>query len=248
MNPIILSDIPFRPDTSGLLKQLRIGADSDEAETVFRLAEQAATVAHPRAMYGLAFVEAAGDDTITIDGVTFKSRVLRVNLDGARKVYPFIATCGMELEMWANGITDPFERYCAEGVKQMALGAAIAAMSRHLDALYSPGDTSTMNPGSLADWPLAEQRKLFAVCGDPQAAIGVSLTKSLLMVPTKSVSGIRFASAERFENCALCPRVDCPGRRAPYDQALFDRKYRQADADSATCAECGNSLTAAQMM
>lgn len=248
MNPITLSDTPFRPDMSALLQHLRTDAGSDEAEVVTRLAEQAVAVARPRAMYGLAFVEAAGDDTVTIDGVTFKSRVLRVNLDGARKVYPFITTCGMELEAWADAISDSLERHCAETIKQMALGAAIVAMGRHLDALYSPGDTSTMNPGSLADWPLAEQRKLFAVCGDPQAAIGVSLTKSLLMAPAKSVSDIRFASAERFENCSLCLRIDCPGRRVPYDQALFDRKYRQADADSATCAECGNGLTAEQMM
>ena len=248
MNSIILSDIPFSPDPSALLKQLRVAADSDEADAVRQLASQAGAVARPRALYGLAFVDSVSDDTITVDGVTFKSRVLRVNLDGARKVYPFVATCGMELETWADSISDPLERYCAEALKQMALGAAIAAMGRHLDTLYSPGDTSMMNPGSLADWPLAEQRKLFAVCGDPKAAIGVTLTNSLLMVPTKSVSGIRFAAQEHFESCALCPRPDCPGRRAPYDQALFERKYQQASADSALRAMSGNELPAEQMM
>jgi len=46
-----------------------------------------------------------------------------------------------------------------------------------------------MNPGSLEDWPLTEQRVLFALLGDPQAAIGVRLTDSLLMCrPRRSLA------------------------------------------------------------
>ena len=85
-----------------------------------------------------------------------------------------------------------------------------------------------MNPGSLADWPLSEQRVLFALLGDTQDAIGVQLTSSLLMVPTKSVSGIIYPTAETFASCQLCPRRGCPNRRAAYDPQLFEQKYRQA--------------------
>jgi hypothetical protein len=52
------------------------------------------------------------------------------------------------------------------------------------------------------------------------------LTESLLMVPVKSVSGIVFANEEEFASCQLCPREDCPGRKAPYDPGLYERKYR----------------------
>jgi hypothetical protein len=72
---------------------------------------------------------------------------------------------------------------------------------------------------------LSEQRAVFAALGDVQAAIGVQLSDSMLMIPAKSVSGIRFPTTESFESCQLCPRVDCPGRRAPYDSGLYDRKY-----------------------
>jgi predicted transcriptional regulator len=83
-----------------------------------------------------------------------------------------------------------------------------------------------MNPGSLTDWPLREQRALFSLLGDVQATVGVELTNSLLMVPTKSVSGIFFPAEESFASCQLCPREACPNRRAPYDPELYDRKYR----------------------
>jgi len=36
-------------------------------------------------------------------------------------------------------------------------------------------------------------------------------------VPLKSGSGIWFPSESHYENCMLCPRTDCPNRRAPYD-------------------------------
>ena len=66
-----------------------------------------------------------------------------------------------------------------------------------------------MNPGSLADWPLREQRPLFGLLGNVRAAIGVTLTPSLLMTPTKSVSGILFPSEETFASCQLC-HADVP--------------------------------------
>jgi hypothetical protein len=85
-----------------------------------------------------------------------------------------------------------------------------------------------MAPGSLTDWPLREQRPLFALLGDTEALVGVRLTDSCLMLPNKSVSGIRFPTEKHFESCQLCPRPDCPGRRAPYDADLYDRRYRQS--------------------
>ena len=86
-----------------------------------------------------------------------------------------------------------------------------------------------MTPGSLPDWPIEEQESLFAVLGDTQASIGVALSESLMMVPEHSVSGVVFPTEARFESCQLCPREKCPGRRAAYDEGLYDKKYRKTD-------------------
>ena len=133
----------------------------------------------------------------------------------------------MELEDWSNSIDDMLKGYWAEAIKRMALGSAMNALAEHLMEHYRPGRTSSMSPGSLADWPIQEQRTLFKVLGNTRDSIGVQLTDSFLMIPTKSVSGIWFPTETTFESCQLCPRTDCPGRRAPYDKDLYDKRYRQ---------------------
>ena len=83
-----------------------------------------------------------------------------------------------------------------------------------------------MTPGSLEDWPISEQRPLFEILGDIQDAIGVQLKDSLMMSPVQSVSGIIFPTEATFESCQLCPRENCPGRRAAYDKNLYEKKYK----------------------
>ncbi len=53
------------------------------------------------------------------------------------------------------------------------------------------------------------------------------MTDSCLMIPIKSVSGIFFPNADKFESCQLCEREHCQGRRAPYSEELV-RKYEEA--------------------
>jgi len=72
-----------------------------------------------------------------------------------------------------------------------------------------------------------QQRELFTLLGDTRGPVGVELTETCLMVPVKSVSGIFFPSETHYENCQLCPRETCPGRRAPYDSDLYARRYAQ---------------------
>jgi hypothetical protein len=82
---------------------------------------------------------------------------------------------------------------------------------------------AAMNPGSLADWPIHEQRPLFRLIGDTESAIGVRLQPSLLMWPTKSVSSIFFPTSSDFVSCQLCPRQGCPNRRATYQASKMEQ-------------------------
>jgi hypothetical protein len=192
------------------------------------MVDEAQAIGKPKAMYRIGYIESRGDDDVTVDGVTLTSRVLRVNLDRVHRVFPYVATCGTELEELSKSKDDMLEQYWIESIELFALGAATRAVNRDVNERYRPGQTATMNPGSLQDWPLIQQRPLFTLFRSPQASIGVQLTDSLLMVPKKSVSGIRFATEHGFESCQLCPRPSCPGRRAPYDSGLYARKYQLA--------------------
>jgi hypothetical protein len=231
MKPVIIDDIPYKADRAALFRRLRISDDGEQAAEVDRLIAAAESVARPRALYKLAFIDERGDDYVSVDGIHFRSRVLSVNLSQAHRVFLYLATCGPEIEAWAHGLEDLLHRFWADAIQESALRSASRALHREIVDRYRPGKTSTMAPGSLSDWPLGEQRPLFRSLGDTRDAIGVSLTDSMLMTPAKSVSGIRFPTSDSFESCQLCPRISCPGRRAPYDSGLYARKY-EAPRDS----------------
>jgi len=226
VEPIVLDDIPFHVDRKALARRLRMSPDSEQWAEVSDLLEEAEAIGRPKALYGLAYIDSRGDDYVVVDGQRLTSRVLRINVGDAHRVFPYLATCGQELEAWGEALTDVLQSFWSEAIREAALHTAMAALVAHLNATFAPGKTATMSPGSLADWPLKEQRPLFSILGDTEALVGVQLLSSYLMVPSKTVSGIRFATEEAFESCMLCPRPDCPGRRAPYDPKLHEERYR----------------------
>ena len=240
MDPILLDDIPFDVDVSELFERLHVGEGSERAGDLARLVEDARSVGKPKALYKPAFVESRNDDTVVIDGVTFRSRVFRVNVDHEDRVFPFLATCGRELDEWSSGFDDMVYAFWADTIKMMAVDAAVRALGGHIDERYQPGPTSRMSPGDVPDWPTEEQASLFALLGDTEQLIGVELTGSFMMIPTKSVSGVRFATDSGFDSCQLCPREKCPDRRIPYDSSLYDRKYRELSSHvpQTSCREC----------
>jgi len=233
MQPIILNDIPFELDTARLMDSLHVAADSDAAAELHVLIEEAQAIARPKALYRVAYISSKSNDGVVVEGVCLSSRVLRVNLEHAHRLFPYLATCGTELDDWSQTKEDVLLQYWAEEIKLMALRAAQRALNAHLMAHHAPGKTSTMSPGRVPYWPLTQQRQLFELLGNTEDAIGVRLTGSCLMVPNKSISGIRFPTEESFETCQLCPREGCPGRKAPYDAGLYDRRYRLASGQAA---------------
>lgn len=226
MDTVILDSIPFDADERGLMDLLRLKPGTPTAAEFASALAQARELARPKVAFGIAEARVSGHDETVIDGVLFTSRILRVNLETASVVFPFIATCGHELDEWSQGMTGTLKAFWADSIMLMALGLAVAEMESHLKGRLGDAPLSTMNPGSLADWPLSEQEGLFRLMRDAASAIGVQLTEKLVIRPLKSISGISFVSEERFSNCSLCPRLTCPSRRSPYDAALYARRYR----------------------
>lgn len=226
MQPVVLENIRFQPDLDSLKKKLRVRDGGGWADRFTRLVEEAQAIARPRALYGVAYIDERSESSFVVDGIAFKSRVLRVNLESAHRIFPFLATCGTELHEWAAAQDDILQRYYADEIAEAALRQALGALREHLKERYRLGRTSTMSPGSLPDWPIQAQRPLFALFGRAEELLGVRLTGSLLMIPPKSVSGIRFPTEQTFASCQLCPREGCPSRQAPYERELYGKRYR----------------------
>lgn len=226
MEQRILENITFKVDRRKLFETYHIEEGSDDSKRIDQLIIEAEKIAKPKAIYKLSTIDEKTENTVFIDKMKFTSRVLRVNLDEVHRAFPFIVTCGMELEEWSLKITEMMEQFWVDSMKEQAVLQAYQAVQNELENRYHLGITSTMNPGSLEDWPVKEQVPLFSLFGDPKKLIGVTLTDSFLMVPIKSVSGIIFPTNGQFESCQLCPRKNCPGRRAPFDPGLGESKYR----------------------
>lgn len=225
-NCILLDDIQFQVDKALLLKRIHIEPESEDGAQVMHLVEQAEKIGRPKALYKLSSIETKGEDYVHVDGVKLTSRVMRVNFEDINRVFPYVLTCGRELYEWAAGLDDILENYWADIIMEMALAAASKHFHAHLEDKYHLGKFKAMNPGSLQDWPISQQKELFSILGDVKQSIGVELTDSCLMLPMKSTSGIVFQTESNYENCQLCPREDCPNRRAEYNEHLFEAKYR----------------------
>lgn len=225
MDPIILNDIPVQVEEEKILEKLGVKEKPRFAEAISQMIGEARVIGRPKAMYKPAFVDSKGEDYVVIEGIKFTSRVLRVNLDSVYRVFPYVVTCGLELADWASSFKNVLECFWADTITEAVLRSAIKYFENHLKEHFNPGPTAKMNPGSLEDWPINEQKKLFALLGDPREAIGVELTESFLMVPLKSVSGILFPTKVKYENCQLCPRKDCPERKAAYKEELLKIRY-----------------------
>ena len=215
--------IPVTLDPGEIAARLRFDPVRAGVESLDELIALAQGLIRPRAVYEVAYTGAKGEGTVEVASVIFHSPILRKNLDGANKVFPYIITVGPDLERAASAQGDLLKQYYLEEMANIALESAAGWLGDQIEARYGLGALSNMSPGSLEDWPITEQTKLFSIFGDTERLVGVRLTDSLLMVPRKSISGILFPSEEGFVACQLCERENCPGRKAAYDPHAMAR-------------------------
>jgi hypothetical protein len=244
----ILDNIPFEMDRAAVFDLLHLDPQHRYASEVDTLIERASELARPRAVYQVALVERKETDSVVIaedprgleqalEGspthsgeqtrrARFVSPVLRANLDPVERVFPYVATCGREMDSIPIADGDVFSQFCWDAIKEMALHVALSHLFDHLKEAHELESLSSMNPGSgeLEVWPIEQQKELFGFFGSVEDLIGVELTDSCLMIPNKSVSGVFFVSEHGFESCQLCRQDDCPKRRAPFDPHLWEER------------------------
>lgn len=217
---MVLDKIPISLPVDALTKHLRLGKRLDGRAVVEELLRTGGPLIAPKAFYRVAYIDEKEKASVRIEGLRLASRVLRKNLDQAERVFPFVLTIGGALEQTAVSSGDLLRQYYLEAMADLALRSAGRYFEKYLKKRFGLGRLSSMSPGSLPDWPLTEQAPLFALLGDTEAAVGVRLTDSMLMIPRKSISGLYFPTEVSFFSCQLCERERCPGRRAPFDESV----------------------------
>jgi hypothetical protein len=214
-----LDNIRISLDMQEIKKALHMEGQEDSSH-IQALIKEVQPLIRARAVYRNCYLESKSEDAIVINGICFTSRVLRRHMDNVGRVFPFVVTIGSKLEEYARACKDFPKQYYLDTIGNIALITVRKYLEDHVRSKYALGCMSYMSPGSLKDWSLEGQRPLFSVLGDVKASIGVYLTETLLMIPTKSLSGIFFPTDIPFYSCQLCPRENCQSRKAKYSEKL----------------------------
>ncbi len=173
----------------------------------------------PRAIIKWAGVDRVEGDETTIEGVTFRSRVVADKLRDTPRVFLSVVTAGEGLERSGAFAGDPFLNTYDGALLFHASGYVI----RYMKERFGFDGSSVLNPGSLPDWPIGNNFALFEMIGNV-AEIGVSLNEAGYIKPWNSGSHIHF-SGDGYRNCSLCKKLDCIGRRARFDRAEYVRIF-----------------------
>lgn len=226
MDSVLWTDCAYRfPELPAMEKKLRVSEeDIEEFHLVYA---ECARIAQPKFLFCQQDVTLLPNNRVQIGTMVFSSRMLHVNMEGVPSVYAYVITCGQELYTYSLSHTDPLLRFWIDSLAEEVLRAYNASAYTRLCQVAETKRLYSMNPGSLPDWPISQQKPLFALLGDVNGAIGVTLTDTFLMLPIKSASGLYFASDTEFVNCTYCARGHCPSRRAPFNAQEFSEKYGQ---------------------
>ena len=173
----------------------------------------------PKAIIKWANVDCINGDETTIEGVTFQSKVVADKQRDTPRVFLSVVTAGEGLEQSGQFADDAF----LDLYDGALLFHAYKYLDRYMKERFRFDGSSVLSPGSLPDWPIQNNFALFDMIGNVDE-IGVSLNGAGYIRPWNSGSHIHF-SGDGYQNCSLCRKYDCIGRRAPFDRAEYVRIF-----------------------
>jgi Vitamin B12 dependent methionine synthase, activation domain len=181
----------------------------------------------PRAVVRWAPVTRVEADALEVDGR--RLHIPRIGRLWGEVEHAAVALCtiGEALERRVAELWDARELPLASMLDSVGSGAVESLAEYVNDVLCQQGlpalkVTNRISPG-YADWDVAEQPELFALC--PGSAAGITLNEACVMTPGKSISLLagagRAAKVDHyFSQCARCWMRDCAYRRAPARQTV----------------------------
>lgn len=160
------------------------------------------------------------DQTVDVSCFAVRSQNLWRNLQGCEKVILFAATLGTGVDLLLRRYsrlsmsralvlqaagTAAIEAFCDE--ENERLKDEYEEQGYYLRPRFSPG---------YGDVPLSIQRDLLGIL-EAEKRVGITLTDSLIMIPSKSVTAVIGAGKEPagciLKGCESCEKKDCRFRR-----------------------------------
>ncbi len=182
--------------------------------------ESLRTVSSRKSVYRIFDLEQEDGETVRFGSLTVKSKNLGKNLRGCDKIVLFGATLGIGVDQLLSRTSKTdmaktvvlqacaaalLEEYCDEC--QERIREEMESEGRYLRPRFSPG---------YGDFSIECQRDLVRML-DCAKSIGLTLTESCMMAPSKSVTAVigagRAAVRCHRQGCESCEKIDCIYRR-----------------------------------
>lgn len=155
------------------------------------------------------------DDMFDLGFTTTSSESLKKNLSGCTEIVLFAATIGAAADRFIQkySLLSPSYALAAQAVGTAAIESWCDLICSKIESNLKKYLRPRFSPG-YGDFPLSKQKDIFAVLDCPRK-IGVSLTDSLIMTPSKSVSAITGITDIKCaaHSCENCTKTECIFRR-----------------------------------
>ena len=163
-------------------------------------------VAKRRIVYRIFELKVSDEEHLNIEGLEITSRNLAKNMKGCTQVVMLGATLGVEVDML-------MKRYSlTEMSRTVVLQACAAAM---LEEYLNNWQRPRFSPG-YGDFSILHQKDILGML-DCAKKIGLTMTESSMLTPTKSVTAVIGLGREEVhcheEGCESCSKKDCIYRR-----------------------------------
>ncbi len=185
--------------------------------------EKSSNYINPRIVFTEKNIKSAEDGKLLLDkSITLKSKKMTKALKKCNRATVFLATIGENIDSIMHELIlkkKVTQAYIYDTIGSVAAENIVDKFQKELDIVTRRrGEMTTLrfSPG-YCDWNVQEQRKLFQMLDN--SLIDVHLSKSCMMTPRKTVSGIfgigKIDEITKTETnpCMLCGMKNCIARR-----------------------------------
>lgn len=210
-------------DPKEILRYLGYG-NNDADSAVTAVIEKCIAKIQPKlyckACYDRFDLSTNADGSLNLGFIDSDSKNLSKNLKDCKEIIVFTATIGIETDriIGKYSAVSPLNAVVAQATGTAAIEAWCDILCRRFEkAEQSNGNylRPRFSPG-YGDFPLTVQKRIFEVL-DCSRKIGVTLTDSFLMMPSKSVSAIIGISKNNLNctvhGCEMCNKTQCEYKR-----------------------------------
>lgn len=220
METKLIEHIEVHVTKEDVLRKMGMPTDHRFGSAIAEVIEEYKPLANGKLLYGEARIEARTEDTITIGGVVFTGKDLVDALQNVDVVYPYICTCGREINDAAMNCKDLVKMFYLDNIAHFYLLEPSVVLSDILDNQIGHR-TTNMTPGSFENWGLDQNIPIFKLLNNGEG-LDISLNDNGIMYPAKSVAGIRFATVDCEKKCSICRKRDCKDRVEDFSRVVYE--------------------------